>query len=144
MGQRLQHFKPAVTKKTLLLLSATLWSVIGLMLVSKGVFRLRSLPEYKLLIVASACLAAMFKSRFMLDKAAIKGIKRILTFEDGTCLGAVYSIKTWFLVLCMIGMGVILRSSSLPMTLLSFIYLTIGLALVVSSRHGWKAWVGCK
>ncbi len=144
MGQRLQQFKPAVTKKTLLFLSAALWSVIGLMLVSKGMFRLLPLPEYKLLIVGSACLAAMIKSKFMLDRAATKGIKRILTFEDGTCLGAVYSIKTWLLVLCMIGMGVILRSSSLPMTLLSFIYLTIGLALMTSSRHGWKAWAGCK
>ena len=144
MEQRLKQFKPAAKRKTLLLLSAGLWTVIGLMLVCKGGFRLAPLPEYKLLIVISATLAAAFKSRFMLDRAAVKSIKRILTFEDGTCLGAVYSIKTWLLVLCMIGMGVILRNSSLPMYLLSFIYLTIGLALIISSRHGWREWASCE
>lgn len=144
MGHPLQQFKPAVKKKTLLVISASLWTAIGLMLFCKGVFRLTPLPEYKLVIIIAATLAAIVKSRFMLDRAAVKGIKRIQSFEDGACLGAVYSVKTWIMVLCMIGMGVILRSSSLPMTLLSFIYLTIGLALMASSRHGWRAWAGCK
>jgi hypothetical protein len=144
MADSLQHFKPRVNKKTLLLLSASIWTVVGLVLVIKGVFRLIFLPEYKLVIVLAACLSATIKSKVMLDQAAIKGIQRILNFEDGICVGAVYSIKTWFLVLCMIGMGVILRNSSLPITLLSFIYLTIGLALMASSRHGWRAWASCK
>jgi len=144
MGKFLSRFKPAAKTKTLLLLSASLWTVIGCMLISKGCYRLFPLPEYKTLIVLSACIAAALKSRYMLDRAAIKAIKRIHTFEGGTCLGAVYSVKTWLLVLCMIGMGGILRNSSLPMALLSFIYLTIGLALAGSSRHGWKAWLKCK
>ncbi|MFT5698840.1 MAG: hypothetical protein ACI8ZB_001696 [Desulforhopalus sp.] len=144
MGKSLARFKPAAKTKTLLLLSASLWTAIGCMLISKGGYKLFPLPEYKILIVLFACIAATFKSRFMLDRAAVKSITRILTFADGTCLGAVYSVKTWLLVLCMIGMGVILRNSSLPMTLVSFIYLTIGLALVASSRHGWRAWLRCK
>lgn len=140
MCSSLSRFKPAAKTKTLLLLSACLWTIIGCMLISKGIFRLFPLPEYKLVIILSACFAAVIKSKFMLDRAAVKGVKRILTLKDGTCLGAVYSVKTWLLVLCMIGMGVILRNSSLPMTLLSFIYLTIGLGLAVSSRHAWRAW----
>lgn len=136
----LSRLKPAVKTKTLLLLSASLWTAVGCMLITKGLFRLAPLPDFKLVIFLFACTAAVIKSRYMLDRAAAKGIKRILTFKDGTCLGAVYSVKTWLLVLCMIGMGVILRNSSLPVSLLSFIYLTIGLALVGSSRHGWRAW----
>ena len=140
MRSSLSRFKPAAKTKTLLLLSASLWTVIGCMLITKGLYRLAPLSEYKFVIVISACVAAAVKARFMLDRAAKKGIKRILNFKDGTCLGAVYSAKTWLLVLCMMGMGVILRNSSLPMSLLSFFYLTIGLALRGSSRHGWKAW----
>ena len=140
MGSSLSRFKPAAKTKTLLLLSASLWTVIGCLLVTKGLYRLASLPDYKLVIVFFACITAAVKARFMLDRTAIKGIKRILNFKDGTCLGAVYSVKTWLLVLCMMGMGVILKNSSLPMGLLSFFYLTIGLALIGSSRHGWKAW----
>ena len=144
MGFCFSRFKPAAKTKTLLLLSAILWTVIGCMLISKGLFRLLLLPEYKLLIVLSACIAATIKAKFMLDRAAVKGVKRILSFNDGTCLGAVYSVKTWLLVLCMMGMGVILRSSSLPMTLLCFIYFTIGIGLLVSSRHAWRAWYNRK
>jgi hypothetical protein len=41
----------------------------------------------------------------------------------------------------MMGMGVILRNSSLPVNLLCFLYLTIGLALLLSSRLAWRAWL---
>jgi len=90
------------------------------------------------------CRTPCFQSTCLegLVRKNIACVKRILTFDDGTCLGAVYSVKTWFLVLFMIGMGVILRSSSLPMTLLSFIYITIGVGLLASSRHAWRAWYG--
>ena len=140
MGTPLSRFKPAAKTKTLLLLSAGLWTCIGCMLISKGLCRLASIPEYKALIVLVACITAALKSKFILDRVAQRGVQRILTFKDGTCLGAVYSGKTWLLVLCMAGMGGILRNSSLPVTLLSCIYLTIGLSLVASSRHGWRAW----
>lgn len=140
MDPSFSRYKPAAKTRTLLLLSASLWTFIGAMLITKGLVRLAPLPEYKLIVVLSACIAGAVKARFMLDRAAVKGVARILTLEDGTCLGAVYSVKTWLLVLCMIGMGVILRNSALPMALLSFIYLTIGLALIASSRHGWRAW----
>jgi uncharacterized membrane protein YwzB len=140
MDSSFSRYKPTAKIKTLLLLSASLWTIIGGMLITKGVVRLSPLPEYKMIVVLSACIVGAFKAKFMLDRAAAKTVARILTLEDGTCLGAVYSVKTWLLVLCMIGMGVILRNSSLPMALLCFIYITIGLALIVSSRHGWKAW----
>ena len=144
MASFFSRYKPAAKTKTLLLLSASLWTFIGCMLITKGLIRLAPLPEYKLIVVLSACIAGVVKARFMIDRAAVKGVARILTLKDGTCLGAVYSVKTWLLVLCMICMGVILRNSALPMALLCFIYLTIGLALIVSSRHGWRAWFSTK
>lgn len=122
-------------------MSAFLWTAIGLMLLTKGLFRVGRLTEFQPLLVASAFLAGSLKAFFILDKSAQRGITRILNFKDGTCLGAVYSVKTWLLVLCMMAMGVILRNSALPDSLLCFLYITIGWALLLSSRLAWRAWL---
>jgi hypothetical protein len=94
----------------------------------------------KLWLILLAMIAGSLKSLFILDNSAKKGVYRLLALADGTCLGAVYSIKTWLLVLIMIGSGIILRHSSLPKELLGSVYMTIGWALFFSSRHAWQAW----
>ena len=141
MLKGLSRFKPGVNRRTHLFMSAVLWTGIGVLLLAKGVFRLSQLADWQPSIVILAVLAGSLKAYFILDKAARSGIDRILTFKEGTCLGAVYSVKTWILVLCMMGMGVILRNSSLPIYLLCFLYITIGWALLLSSRLAWRAWL---
>ena len=141
MVKGFSRYKPGVNRRTHLFLSAVLWTTIGLLLLAKGVSRLSQLDDWQLSLVAIAVLAGSLKAYFILDKSARLGINRILSFENGTCLGAVYSVKTWIMVLCMMGMGVILRNSSLPVSLLCFLYLTIGWALLLSSRLAWRAWL---
>lgn len=141
MIKGLSRFKPGGNRRTHLFLSAVLWTAVGMMLLAKGAFRLSQLANWQPLLVALAFLAGSLKAYFILDKSARRGINRILTFKDGTCLGAVYSIKTWILVLCMMGMGVILRNSSIPINLLCFLYFTVGWALLMSSRLAWRAWL---
>ncbi len=108
---------------------------------TKGSYRIVQVTEYQVAIVVTALIAGTLKSYFILDRSARKSIERILNFKDGTCLGAVYSIKTWLLVVFMMGMGIFLRNSSLPLSLLCFIYFTIGWALLFSSRLAWKKWM---
>lgn len=141
MGNGWSRFKPGVTQHTLLFLSACLWTVIGLMLLAKGGYRLSQLPQYHLVLVIAAVVAGSLKSFFILDRAARRGIQRILKFKDGTCLGAVYSVKTWMVVLFMMTMGVFLRKSALPGNILCFVYFTVGWALLMSSRLAWRAWL---
>jgi hypothetical protein len=140
MQRGLRRLKPGAKKKNILLLSAGLWSAIGVLLLSKGFYRLFQLTDYQVLVGGTAIFIGSMKSLLVLDRSARSGIKRILELKDGTCLGAVYSIKTWLLVLCMMGMGIILRKSSLPLNLLCFIYITIGWALIFSSRLAWITW----
>lgn len=94
----------------------------------------------RLWIMVPALLVGTLKSLFILDNTARKGIHRILEMADGTCLGAVYSLKTWLLVLVMMGTGMALRHSALPREILGGLYVTIGWALFFSSRHAWLAW----
>jgi len=91
-------------------------------------------------IAIPALIAGTLKSLFILDRSAKKGVYRILELADGTCLGAVYSAKTWLLVLVMMGGGMVLRHSGLSKGLLGGIYVMIGWALFYSSRHAWQAW----
>lgn len=141
MGKGLSRFKPGVTRHTHLFMSAFLWTAIGMLLLIKGALRVESLSLLQAFVVAMALLAGSLKSYFILDKSARRGINRILNFNDNTCLGAVYSGKSWILVLCMMGVGVILRNSSLSVNLLCFLYITIGWALLLSSRLAWRVWL---
>ncbi len=125
-------------RKIHLLLAAALWSLIGSVLMIRGACWLTAVG--KLWIMVPALLAGTIKSFLILDKTARKGVHRILEMADGTCLGAVYSIKTWMLVLIMMGSGMALRHSALPREILGGLYITIGWALFLSSRHAWLAW----
>jgi len=147
MNNRISRFKPGVAQKTHLMLSAFFWSAIGILLMSKGFSRMAGaelLPVAKVLIVVSAFAAGSLKSFFILDKAARRSVSRILDFEDGTCLGAVYSIKTWGLVFCMMGLGVVVRRLSIPDGVFCFVYCAIGWALLLSSRFAWRVWIKSK
>ncbi len=137
----LSRFKPGVRRRTHLLLAAMLWTFIGLLLLTKGAYRIVQVPEYQIIIIITALSAGTLKSIFILDRSARRSIERILDFKDGTCLGAVYSVKTWLLVVGMMGMGIVLRNSPLPLSLLCFIYFTIGWALLFSSRLAWQIWL---
>jgi hypothetical protein len=89
-------------------------------------------------IMAPALITGTMKSLFIIDNTTKKGVRRILELTDGTCLGAVYSVKTWLLVLLMMGVGTALRHSAFTRELLGGLYVAIGWALFFSSRHAWQ------
>ena len=116
-----------------------LWSIVGLVLVTKGIRWL--LAADMVYLALPALVLGCIKSRLVLERSVEKNIERILHLQDGTCLGAVYSKATWLLVLLMIGMGVLLRNSTIPRPILGVVYIMIGWALIWASRKGWRAWL---
>ncbi|SDO82849.1 hypothetical protein [Desulforhopalus singaporensis] len=140
----LQRFKPGGSRKSHLFLSSLLWTFIGCLLLTRGVLMFFRIESYGYQLASLSLVTGTVKSFTILDKVARKSVARILSLENGTCLGAVYSKKTWGLVLCMSVTGVVLRKSSLPIMLLCFIYLAVGWSLLLSSRVAWRAWKGAK
>ncbi len=138
MRKKLKKFKPGVDRRTHIFLAAAIWPLVGLMLSYRGLSRLVG-SGYEWFIALSFIIGSL-KSIFVLDKSARKGIKRILQFGDNTCIGAVYSVKTWLMVLVMIASGFVLRNSSLPAHYLGLLYVAIGWGLLLSSRHAWFTW----
>jgi hypothetical protein len=139
MGQGLKRFKPGVERSVHLVCAAGLWTAIGIFLIYRGISYLKS-AELIWLIVAGIILGTL-KSRLILDRAALKGVARIRQFADNTCIGAVYSWKTWILVAAMICSGIWLRKSSVPSALIGTLLIGVGWALLFSSRHAWLAWI---
>lgn len=136
MPDWLSKLKPGVTAKTHLILASMLWTTIGLVLLSRGIVYLKA--DNLLPVTALGIILGSVKSRYLLDRSAIKGVERIKRFGDHTCVGAVYSWQTWLLVLAMMLFGFMLRKSSLPPFLIGVACTAIGWSLFYSSRHGWK------
>lgn len=135
---RMRQLKPGASKKTHLLLAAFIWAAVGLMLLSRGCGWL--LEAKGLVWLAPAIFAGTAKSFLLLDRVAGKNIDRIQRFNDNHCLGGVYSLQSWGLVLGMIVLGRLLRGAGLPLALIGSLYAAIGWALFFSSRRIWWAW----
>lgn len=132
-------FKPGVNRSVHLFIAPLLWTAIGCMLMIRGWAWLGSTSRLWLLVVAVAF--GSLKSLVILDTTARHSIQRIVAFKDGTCIGAVYSWKTWLLVALMMATGIAIRKLTEPGLVVGTIYVAVGWALVFSSRLGWLAWV---
>lgn len=115
-----------------------MWTLVGSGLLISGTIWLAAVE--KSWIGMPAIMLGCLKSFFILDKSARTIIERIKKLADGSCLGGVYSLKTWALVLFMIMLGYLLRRTPVPLEIIGFIYITVGWALLFSSRLGWRAW----
>jgi len=130
--------KPGVSRRVHLFAAPFLWTAVGGLLLLRGWGWLA--PGQGRLLLVAAVLLGTVKSMFILDKIARRSLERIVRFKDNTCLGAVYSWKTWLLVLVMMGTGFVLRKATQPGPLIGTIYCAVGWSLCFSSRLGWQQW----
>ncbi len=136
-GDPRHRFVPAVPATVHLLAAALIWSGVGVMLCLRGLWILWPVHPAAYGWLGGAVLLGTLKALFVLDRTARRNIARIRGFAGRTCIGAVYSWKTWGLVGAMIGSGWLLRHSSLPALFVGSLYVAIGWALCVSSRLAW-------
>ena len=134
----LLRYKPGVSARTHLFLAALIWSVVGFFLLINGIVFI-SLGDQLWLVVVGLLLGTA-KTFFILDRVALKNVKRIKDFDDKVCIGSVYSWKTWLLVAAMIVLGRFLRSTVLPGEVVGLIYSAVGWALMLASRQMWREW----
>ena len=130
--------KPGAPVRVHLLVAALFWTVVGFFLMVNGYIFLSLAGQEWLAVVALAI--GIVKARWVMDRVARKNLARIEQLRDGSCLGSVYSFKTWGLVLLMILVGRVLRASGLPGEVVGILYLAIGWALLSASRLFWRAW----
>ncbi len=130
------HCKPAVSPRSHLLFAALIWTGIGVMLLYKGISR-HPHPDWILLF---AIVAGSVKSLAVLDRSAVRIIRRISGFSTRVWLLAVYPLKTWLMVAAMMAFGLFLRFSSTPTIVACFVYCSVGWGLLFSGRKIWHAY----
>ena len=128
--------KPGASIRTHLFVAASIWSVVGIVLLLRGADFLASAEGLWLLV--PAIVIGSLKSRFLLDKSAQKNLIRLDQMKDGACLGGVYSVKMWVMIAVMVFLGRTLRSSGLPGEFIGILYAAVGWGLFCSSRLFWK------
>ncbi|WP_457572727.1 hypothetical protein [Desulfolithobacter sp.] len=134
----LARLKPGVNRSVHLFVASLLWTSIGIMLIVRGWGWMG--PGSGRWLVLPALALGMAKSFLVLDRATRRSVARIIELRDGTCLGAVYSWKTWALVGLMMASGITMRALTEPGRVVGTVYVAIGCGLLFSSRHGWLAW----
>lgn len=137
-GKGLGWAKPGVPRLVHLFVAPLLWTLIGGFLMVRGWLWLGSGHGRWWLVLA--IVLGSLKSLFILDRVARKSIARLVRFQDGTCLGAIYSWQSWMLVVLMMVSGFLLRRFGHPGQGIGILYCAVGWSLCFSSRLGWKQW----
>ena len=130
---KIQRIKPAVGKSALVFTAAFVWIAAGAMMLSLAYTWLHRATAHAPLFAGIGILAALVIHHFGFIKIANKNLARIRPLEGKQCLFSFMTWKSYLLVAVMIGLGVLLRHSSIPKSYLAIVYIAIGLALILSS-----------
>lgn len=132
----LSKLKPALPQPWLKLLSGLMWSGVGIMLGRLAWGWLRPLDmSLAVLLGGAGVLLAMGIGGRGFGPLARKNLERIARLPSRPCLFAFQAWTSYPLVVVMIGMGMMLRHSSIPKTWLSVLYLGIGGGLFLASLY---------
>ncbi len=141
MHEQLDAYKPAAPARVHLLLAALMWTVVGGVLALVGGHWLLGAPSaYPGLWLILAAAAGWLKARFVLQSTARRVVDRIRTRGDHRCIGGFVSWRTWAFIAVMATIGYVLRHGLLPHAVVGFIYVAVGVALLVAATSIWRAW----
>ncbi len=137
----LDRLTPRTYPRTRLLTAALVWSAVGSLLAVKGMWISRQESVLLLLTAMAAGLGmGLVKSRLIFDKVARKIVLNIEKKQRPVCLGGLFSIRNWALILVMSFFGRALGTLPINTSLKTGIYVMVGSGLALSSRLMWKAW----
>ena len=141
MTSWLETYKPVASSRMQLWLAGVMWSCVGAGLFSVGTYWLLKNGEARgfiLMFVAAGL--GLGKALLVLDRTTLHNIARVKSRGEDRCFGGFLSPRVWILVIGMMLLGRILRTSGLPKPILGLIYGAVGIGLLFSSRLIWRAW----
>ncbi|BDV00728.1 hypothetical protein TDMWS_08130 [Thermodesulfomicrobium sp. WS] len=137
----IHHYTPRAASRTRIMTAACFWSAVGFFLISKGGLLLRPQPWPAIMGTAVAGLGlGLAKSRLVFDRTARAVVAHIRRKPEPACLGGLFSIRNWGLIVAMMVLGRALGASPLPLEVRAGVFLVVGCGLLTSSRIMWRAW----
>ncbi len=136
---------PKVNKKILIIIAGVLWTGVGIMLIRIAFSWLIKYSGVNIIGISVAGVSAgILISKFAFNNIAEKNINRIKQYDKKICLFAFQNIRSYFLIIIMIFLGILLKSASyIPDKLLSLIYISIGSGLFIASYRYLIALIKC-
>ncbi len=127
-------YKPAVSKPWLYFLAGSMWTLVGLLLMSMSIHWIcdEKLHHIGLLLLLGS-IAGLIIHHFGFLRVVDKNLGRISEMEGKRCVFSFMSWRSYLLVLIMMTIGFTLRHSGIPHLYLVPFYFAIGLALFLSS-----------
>ena len=134
------RLKPAVNRKWLILISALMWSAVGIFLNILSFGWLKSYNKIQLIITITIGLfTGLIIAKYGFNIIAKKNIDRILEYPKEACVFAFQEWKSYILIAFMMSMGIFMRTSGLiPKTILAPMYIGIGTALFLASFNYYR------
>jgi len=130
----IEKLNPAVDKRLLLLLAGLMWAAVGIMLLVFASIWLHPEPIIvDFIFVFLGILTGIAVQRFGFNKIVDKNLERILPMTKKHCVFAFVPWKSYLVIVLMVAMGRLLRLSPIPKSYLAIVYITMGLAMFVSS-----------
>ncbi len=134
MHSKIKKYDPAVDKRFLIALSGIIWSVVGIILCSLAFNWLsQTIADNAFWFGLTGIILSLLIHHFGFLKLVDSNIERIISKKGKVCIFAFQPWRSYFIILIMVGMGIVLRHSPLPKPYLSIIYIGFGSAMVLSS-----------
>jgi hypothetical protein len=125
---------PAVDKRILIFLAGFIWIGVGTMMLLLSYTWLKDGQVHGFWVfVLVGLIAALVIHHFGFLRIVDKNLGRILPMQGKKCIFSFMTWKSYVMVAVMVAMGGWLRHSSVPKPYLSVIYISIGMALILSS-----------
>jgi hypothetical protein len=136
----------SLSRKTQLALAAGMWTAVGIGLPAMGlVWCIHTWGLLGLAYAAPFLAVSLLKSK-ILDRVSIGTVGHIRQRDPNGFILGFLPLKSWILIGGMMGTGILLRSTLFrepggwPRGYLGFLYVAVGVALLLSSRKLWDAW----
>lgn len=130
----LENYMPRVNRRWLFLAAGLLWSIAGIILWRRAIEWLRTEePGTELLVLAAGLLGGVLIARFKFRRLVFKNIARLHALRERENLFAFQSVRSYVLIIGMMGLGIALRHSALPRPYLAILYTGIGTGLLLAS-----------
>ena len=130
-------------RRTHILLAQLMWTIIGSLLLSLGVWWVvNGWGPHGFLYAIPFLVLGLIKGIFILDRTARRTADRIEERGDDRFVFSFYSRRTWLVALGFMVFGQVLRRLPIPRPDLGLIYIMVGVGLLLGSRAMWRSWWG--
>lgn len=137
----IDRFTPRTSPRIQLLTAACVWTVMGCLLFAKGAYFLHCAgSRSQVLFCGAGIVLGIAKGRFVFDRAARAIIRRIRQKAVPTCLGGLFSVRNWVLIVLMMCLGKILAWAPVALEWKGLVSVLVGSGMAYSSRLMWVAW----